>query len=301
MNQNTKLNKLKEYTQREFFNWREEFGKGLIGVGVGKKEKSGQLKRNYSIVFSVKKKGDDFKKEIPKYMEIEIEKDNLIRVPTDVKESGETQLNVQYGDQAKPTSLNSPGTLGLFLRRNGQIYGCSNMHVLGDHILANGFTTYHMPVPYQTDFDSIFLASDHYVYGCLEEGIFGDIDAAISRIMDTSLVNNSIPGYGVPGGIQYLNWSNYSINVVLYGNVSGSQASVVRYIGQMVHFNHRGWDAFPTDLMLIDKVSTSGDSGAIVFNPFNMRVIGMLIGSTDHYSCVIPIHKILSNFNASLL
>lgn len=291
---------LRQIVVEKFPEWRVQFGGEIVGVHVGRKTIKGKEKSKFSIVFHVRKKLKRPKLKLPAIIEVTINGKKR-KIPTDVLATGNFKFHngIQIGDKTQHTHSSTFGTIGLFLKRNGQIYGCSNMHVLGEPLLRHSINSYYQDISQQTVRNSIFSSSQNITQGFLEQAIFGDLDAAISRIDDTNLINNSIKNIGINNGIIILSDSNYNLPVKISTN-RGILFSTVRRFGVALPTQYYNVYATLTDLICLDRVATGGDSGAVCVTN-NSKLVGIVVGSDQMFTYLIPVWKILNYFNATLL
>lgn len=298
-----KLAFIKEYIEKEFPEWKNFYGHNLVGVHVGYRETDGVYKRRYCIVFHVKKKYKNPSKFIPEYFELEIPKQGLKKIPTDVVEVGKFELNstTNLGEKVKPKGNYSYGSVGFFAKRNGHFYLVSNMHVLGKKYIKRGDKYFYRHVNNQNKPD-IKITENKGAF--LEHGFFEDIDAAIARL-NQQRINNNIPGFGKPKGFYMVNFDNLNIMrrkaYKMFGATSGEKPTKLVEIGKVISVKPYANEIFLTDLLKVTKCAIPGDSGSSVFEPRTMSLLGTVVGSDSRFTYLIPIGKILNRFNAEFL
>ena len=298
-----KLIILKSYIEKEFPAWKEYYGNNLLGVHIGYIETSGKYKRRYGIIFHVRKKYKNPSNFIPDEIEISIPKQGKKKIPTDVVEVGKFQLqSTHLGNKVKPLGKYKYGVeSGFFAKRNGLFYLVSNMHVLGNKYVRRGDKFFYRHINEQTRPD-IKISDNKGAF--LEHGFFEDIDAAIARIKPER-INNNIPGYEKPKGYFVVNFNNLNImrkkKYKMYGATSNAVITRLMEIGKVVAIKPYGNQIFLTDLIKVTKCAIPGDSGSPVFEPRSMTLLGMVVGSDERFTYLIPIDKILNRFYAEFL
>jgi len=297
-----KLSFLKTYIEKEFPNWKEYYGHNLLGVHIGYLETDGIYKQRYGIVFHVKKKYKNPSKFIPEEITIKIPKQGEKKVPTDVVEVGKFELqNTHPGKKVKPRGNYNYGSVGFFAKRNGLFYIVSNMHVLGSKYVRKGDKYYYKHINNQTRPD-IKISDKKGAF--LEHGFFEDIDAAIARV-NPQRINNNIPGFGKPKGYYIINFNNLNVmrrkKYTMYGATSYEVPTRLIEIGKVIATSTYGNHIYLTDLIKITKCAIPGDSGSPVFEPKSMTLLGMVVGSDERFTYLIPIDKILNRFYAEFL
>jgi len=297
-----KLIFLKTFIEKEFPKWKEHYGHNLLGVHIGYLETDGVYKQRYSIVFHVKKKYKKPSNFIPEEIEISIPKQGKKKIPTDIVEVGKFQLqSTHLGNKVKPLGKYNYGSVGFFAKRNGLFYLVSNMHVLGNKYVRRGDKSFYRHVTNQSRPD-IKISNKNGAF--LEHGFFEDIDAAIARIRPER-ISNHIPGFGRPRGYFIVNFNNLNVmrkkKYAMHGATSKTVNARLMEIGKVVAEKYYGNEIFLTDLIKITKCAIPGDSGASVFEPKSMTLLGMVVGSDDRFTYLIPIDKILNRFYAEFL
>lgn|GEM_PF-4291273 len=295
------LDHVRHFVAKKFVEWKELYGDNdFFGVHVGEKTKGGKKTSKLSIVFHVKAKNQNPKNKIPDFFPIKGPSGRTQKIHTDVIETGEFKFhrNIEIGDLAKHTQSVNQGTLGLFLKRNGHVYGCSNMHVLGEPLLQQGMNVYYKDISQQTIIDSNFRSINTSLDGFLEQAVFGGLDAAISRVADESLIDNNIKGIGAPNGIYILTDSNYKGLQVNVSTSRGVLPSVVQSNGAVLATQLFQVKATMTELICLSKVTEGGDSGAVVVVGNTRKVLGIVMGADLRFTYVIPVWKILNHFTA---
>ncbi len=130
------------------------------------------------------------------------------------------------------------------------------------------------------------------------------MDAALAKLNDKDLLQNVFYDYnGKVNGISYV--SSVDIRnkrtVYLFGRTSGRRKGTIIDNNQgIVYLNGYPKDTLEKgelwNLIITSKISKPGDSGAAVVDS-NNKVIGILVGSNQKHSFVIPISTIINKFN----
>jgi hypothetical protein len=298
-----KLDFLQHYCAKNFKKLQAKYA-NVIGIHVAKKTRNDDRINRFSIVFHVTKKRSVLpkNKEIPKFIAIQFPDGTKRKVLTDVVQTRKFSFqNVGIGSLGNHRQSSTVGTLGFFMTKNKELYAVSNMHVFGDVLLRAGKFRYFNDIPHQTVADIELAEGATVIQAFLEEAQFGNgIDAAIARIANAGSIKNSIPRIGKPQGHKNLNnnihvGKSVSIYAGLQRSVVGSSISALNAVVEPVI---NGKKHTIRGLTQLDGVLTvPGDSGSVVFNNVNQRlIVGIVIGADDFASYFIPITKILDFF-----
>lgn len=271
-----------------------------MGAYPGEKESDGECTGRYSIVFLVSKKLKNPTKKIPKYYVVDLPELGKKRIPTDIVETQKYQLrSANLGDKIKRKNLGEFGTNGMFLVKEGQVFACTNAHVLLPDMISANETHFFKPLSDQTFPDVTLIGSDGTRSNAhLQEGFFNGIDAAIARMDDPNDVENRIPGSGKPAGIKVIQSDDVGMQVQMQGLVSGKSKGKVLKVGLTIPTSIP--EVFLHDLVETSIISRKGDSGSPVLNAAR-RITGIIIGGTATTTLVVPIDKILGKFECDLL
>jgi len=293
---------IQKFIDSNFQEWRKEFGNNIVGIHVGYKKKDEEYIKKYSIVFHVSKKLNNPSRPIPKQITIRLESGKEITILTDVVPTGTLKLQSNLGSRIRfwKSHSNSFGSLGFYLVKNKRLYLCSNMHVLGAELLKKKQTYYYRHHSLQKNPD---IDVSGYKVSYLEEGYFDYMDVAISRI-NKSKSNNSIPNYGKPKGFYRISESNkhkfFNQSYLMFGSKSKFQETYLREINIVKVASRYQNKLFASRLLLFTRCSTGGDSGAPIFDPNSLRLLGIVIGNDTDFTYAIPIDIILNRFNANM-
>ncbi|MBR9846691.1 MAG: hypothetical protein GYB35_11595 [Algicola sp.] len=292
------LIQLQDYVTEKFVGWREEYGNNLVGVHIGYKKRDGEFVQRYSVVFHVSRKYENPSNPFPETITIETIDGTQKILPTDVIETGTLKLQSYLGSRIRLKNDPEYGSLGFYLYRNRRLYFCSNMHVVAPHLLREKTTYYYKHYSLQKSPDIAVLNHD---LGYLEEAYFDYMDIGIVRIK-LSAANNNIPNHGKPKGFYRINNSNIniikSIEFKMFGTVSGFKSTqVIEVNGSKVATRYDN-TLYASRLLIMKKCSQEGDSGAPIFDPKNLHILGIVIGSDSSYTYAIPVNLILNRFNA---
>jgi S1-C subfamily serine protease len=277
--------------------WREKYSTNIVGVHIGLKHKKNLKTKNYAIIFHVQQKLGIPISKIPSKISIPVEKQRIY-LPTDIIETGITKLrNVMMGDKAQ--SLSNPdefGSAGLFLTINGDLYVCSNMHVLGPQHIAD--RSYSCPPAQQFRTDVICSNDSDEVKAFLEKAVFDETDLAVARFQFPNKVTNRIRKLGQPAGFLEDDKISEGMNIQMSGARSGRVVfGKVEAIGVSRIVRYDNIRVTISDLIATSLSVLSGDSGSVVVNEF-LEVVGILVSSDEQFAYVIPwssIKKFISN------
>ncbi len=294
-----KLNHLRSHIKMNFKKWDKRYP-NLVGAFPGEKHVNGRPSGKYSIVFLVSTKQKKPAVMIPPYFNILIPGEGKKKILTDVVKAEKFKLrNANLGDKTKRRNSRQFGAIGAFLAQDGDVFACSNSHVLLADMVRRGESYFFRPINQQQEADVILI--DHrgnQFNAFLQEGFFDDIDAAIARVADSSIVGNEIPGLGGPTGALTVQSSDIGLPIQMAGLVSGLRQGEVTRVG--ITLKSPIGNALFQDLIETSIISRDGDSGSPILNDA-LRIIGILVGGTLSFSYIIPIDKILNAFKSDLL
>lgn len=290
---------ISSFCKRKLKYWQKVISPNIVGVHFGKKmkEAKGKFLNRNAIIFHIEQKFLYPQKLIPKFITVKFKSGKKKVFPSDVIETGITKLlNVRPGDKASVRGKeNVYGAAGLFFRKNGFLYLCSNMHVLAPQYLNSGF--YFKSVPNQVERNVSCFTSDKIVRGFLEEGSFRGIDIAIARFPDEHKIDVSIKGIGFHTGAIENNLIVIGLSIKFYspvlekvitGNVKNvSVSKIVRFGNLNVQID---------DLIQTSLPARFGDSGSFVFASFK-RIVGMIVSVDETSTYLIPIQKVFNFIN----
>lgn len=306
------LDYLNRYVCRMHNTWMDSFS-DVVGISVSNKHRRDVKKRYYAIVFHVRRKKGDVQPDrlVPQWFDIEIPGRGVVRVPTDVVETGEFTLctakpPITPGCTASNLLASASGSVGpLAVDEQGYYYVISNMHVLGKQYLNRGH--YDVIVPESSQKPSVRLTnrSGFHIDASFTRGTFGGaLDIALARIENDDIckVNNIIPGEGRPTGILDINSSRYlGTKVNIYGSISRKKSSKIASSDAIVSMKLNNETISLTNLIQFSPACcTSGDSGCPVFNP-GLKILGIIIGRDAKFSYAIKIGKALEYLEVELV
>ncbi|MFI5128580.1 MAG: hypothetical protein ACHQFX_01255 [Chitinophagales bacterium] len=277
--------------------WREKYSSNIVGVHFGFKNKGNVKTKKYAVVFHVQQKLGIPISKVPSKITIAVS-GHRIHVPTDIIETGITKLrNVMMGDKAQ--SLSDPdefGTAGLFLTINGELYVCSNMHVLGPQHIAD--RSYSCSISHQFRSDVVCFNDSDSVRAFLEKAVFNETDLAVARFKFPEKVTNRIRKMGQPTGFLEDDQLREGMNVQMFGAKSGNVVfGKIEALGVSRIVRYDSIRVTMTDLIATSLPVLSGDSGSVVVTEF-LEVVGILVSSDEQFAYVIPwssIKKFIGN------
>ncbi len=297
-----KLTALSDYVNTQAPIWLKQFP-NCIGVHLGNKKRKGKELRYYSIVFYVEKKQkeDDLKVDevIPTHFVIKLGHE-FKKIPTDIIETGKLNLlsGIQPGEGVFSLRLKpNRGTIGLFFENSvGDLYACSNMHVMAQDFLNQNRISFFKHKNQQAQPDIVLFDDEIQIDAYLEKAIFNGIDVAIARIDDPIKIENSIPENGVPVGIKIINSSNFkNFPINKFGRISHeTQGQIIGFSGLI---STDIANVFLNNLIVAELKTEKGDSGSPVFDS-SLNLIGIVVGgfkgdASDMLTLIIPIAKII--------
>lgn len=296
------LTSIQAHINRNFKRWFKKYG-NIEGVHVGEKKVKGlQIENCYSIVFSVNKKRKKPAKAVPKFFNVTNNNKTKIKVLTDVIESGKLKLHgVKIGEQTKNENSSLVGTISFYFSTPRGIYLSSNMHVLAPRLVNSGYLYY--DVRNGDTPQSILLFNDVITSTAqLIVGIFDGIDFAIAKVDDPHIPNvleRLIKDVGPVKGIFGLTYSNYrTVSLAFYGTSSGLRDCRIESLGAIRNTKFK--NVFLTNLIMLNRCTLDGDSGAPLFDQ-NNRLVGVIIGRDNDGSYALHIDDVINFFQDSKL
>lgn len=281
--------------------WRRKYSNNIVGVHVGAKTRNGRRGTELSIVFHVVlKHGESKRHQIPPHFDIQLPgRKKPTRIPTDVIETGHTQLqSVVNGDPVLQASLKERGTLSFLAVRDGNLYFASNAHVLAAAYLRTGHYRFRSTPPYT---DVGIYSENGWVFGELDEMIFGGLDIALARIPSNTHYSIEHPILGrVEAPIMNLGPALFNKHIRMFGGMTGL------HTGRIAELNVRRafGNVWLTGLITIDPgpegLTEYGDSGGPVLLA-NGRFLGIHVGTSGRQLLVSPIALIIEALQINIL
>jgi hypothetical protein len=271
--------------------WQKKYSSNIVGIHFGYKRNKNMKIRRYAIVFHVQQKLGIPIKKIPQRLSLTINGEK-ISLPTDIIETGITKLiNVMMGDTAQSVdNLDEFGTAGLFLTINGDIYVCSNMHVLGpQHIVDR---TYSCPPEQQFNTDVICSNDMDSTKAFLQKAEFGDTDLALARFQVPEKATNRIRKMGQPSNFLEDSDLRTGMSIQMFG--ARSQKVIFGDISELGVSKVVRYDNIKTtitDLIATSLQAKHGDSGSVVVNEL-LEIVGIVVSIDELFTYVIPWSKI---------
>lgn len=290
---------INSFCKRKLKHWQKIISPNIVGVHFGKKmkEANGKFLNRNAIVFHIEQKFSHPQKLIPKLITVKFKSGKTKVFPSDVIETGITKLlSVRPGDKASVRGKeNVFGAAGLFFKKNGRLYVCSNMHVLAPQYLSDGY--YYRPVSEQNERNVSCFTESKVIRGFLEEGSFRGIDIAIARFPDEYEIDNSVKGIGYQTGVIDSSLIIGGLSIKFYSPVLEKVVTGVvknTSISKIVRFGNINVQI--DDLVQAALPANYGDSGSFVFTKYN-KVVGMLVSIDEGSTYFISIQKILKFIN----
>lgn len=305
MKQNLKneLKIIQDHINRNFKRWFKTYT-DIEGVHVGLKKVNGTKVENcYSIVFHVNKKIKTPKKKVPDFIYVTTGEKKRIKIPTDVISTGKLKFNgIKIGDKTKNENSTLIGTISFYFPTSNGLYLSSNMHVLAPQLINNGRTFYDVRKgdPPQT----ILLSNDLITSTAqLIVAKFNGVDFGFAKLDNPQIpgvIERIIKQVNKPvKGVFGLNISNYrSANASFYGISSGLKSCTIEDLG--IVKNTKLPNVFLTNLIMLEKCTQDGDSGAPLFDQKN-RLVGVIIGTDKDGSYALHVNDIIDFFQTSKL
>ena len=308
----------------------------VIATGVGYKITKGKKTPNLSIVCSVVKKLP-----VVQLSRKDVVPSTIDGIPTDVVETGYIYALQSHTARYRPApggvSIGhrdiTAGTLGCWVKKNGQFFILSNNHVLANSNAAQIGDPILQPGPY----DGGKLPDDHIanlsefipisfmdspsdcsiargIAGFLSgiAGILGSnvrlqairaraeenlVDAAIARPLNDQDVKNEILEIGTINGL-----ANGELGMAIKksGRTTGLTTGEIQQVDVTVNVQYgEGKIAIFTDQLLAGAMSQGGDSGSAVLDN-NNKLVGLLFAGSDTTTIINRMENVFSALGLSL-
>ena len=299
----------------------------VVGTAIGRKVKEGKRHPQpcLTVFVSEKPPKSDLERwhRIPHRIQVKLGDRRKVWVPVDVVRSGPFRLQTGVAAAAVPAPAVYPGAsishTG-YVHSNSGTFGCVVRSLsgssAGQECLLTCFHVVQPPGNSFADFDVDrgSSAQEIVVHPSREDAETGPvsdlavlqrgrrdrfIDAAIATFRDPQAVEPEIGGVAFPIGTRDL--ADFEIDqtmVHFFGRSTEHQDAwgVVRNLEASVDT-----DGFRmSGLIMTDRISLPGDSGALVLDA-EWRALGLLVGATDRYSCVMPMAAVLAGMGAQLV
>lgn len=291
----------------------------VVGIGVGYKSVAGQQTDQLCIICSVEEKlnADDLPPS-------GIVPESLNGVPTDIIQTG--RVKAQADDttakwRPAPGGVSvghfgvTAGTLGCWVRKNGQYHILSNNHVLansnlgniGDKIVQPGsFDSGVEKIAELTEFIKIeFGGADNLVDCAIAKAVEVENGGSSCNIAGTiaRLLNRSASSVGSQtrlkpvkirgiedivrtdilniGEVTELTEATLGMEVKKMGRTTGLTEGTVQQIDVTISVDFGNQSAFFTDQIMTGDMSDGGDSGSIVVTRDGNQMVGLLFAGSD--------------------
>jgi hypothetical protein len=308
----------------------------VVATGVGYKVTKGKKTSNLSIVCSVVKK-------LPL---VQLPKKDMVPpaidgIPTDVIETGYIYALQSHTARYRPAPGGvsvghrdiTAGTLGCWVKKNGQFFILSNNHVLansnaaqigdpilqpgpydggslpGDHIanlsefIPISFTDTPSTCPFASGVAGILngiasiLGSDARLKAVRASAQENLVDAAIARPLNDQDVKNEILEIGALNGVAQ---GGLGMAIKKSGRTTALTTGEIQQVDVTVNVQYgEGRIAFFTDQLLAGAMSQGGDSGSAVLDNSN-KLVGLLFAGSDTTTIINRIENVFSALGLSL-
>ncbi len=309
--------------------------RNVVGVGVGFKERGGQVTDEPCVVVSVTKK-------LPKAQLAaeDIVPQKLGEVQTDVIEIGVVRALQGHQDRWRPAPGGvsvghvavTAGTIGCLVRRGDEIFILSNNHVLansnkaqiGDAIIQPGrydggteadqiatlfdfvpidFGQEPAQCPWAQNTEAVLNAlaraagSNHRVIAVRQTAGLNQIDAALAKPLSPDLVTKEILEIGVPKGVKE---AELGMAVQKSGRTTGLTHDRITQIDVTVQVDYDGQIATFSGQLAAGPMSQGGDSGSAVLTEDGF-VVGLLFAGSYNTTFINPIQPVLQALNVEIV
>jgi len=275
------------------------------GVGIGYKVSKNKTSQELCLKVFVQKKVKTSELDKQDTVPVKIE-----GVKTDVVEVGDIYAQA-YTAKLRPAQPGysighykiTAGTFGAVVRDTCypcRYYILSNNHVLansngarlGDPILQPG------PVDGGKNPTDKIASLHNFVpikFGSVDN--YNLVDAAIARPTDMRLIYASIKNQGIPKGIEE---ASLNMSVTKTGRTTQTTTGTVNAVNATVavNFGSAGIAYFKNQVMTND-MSNGGDSGSVLLNNRNKKVVGLLFAGSSTVTIFNNIHNVMMALNVT--
>lgn len=275
---------LQKYMVKYHKKWLNKHYDNIAGLRIDKKNKKG----NYSIVFQVKEKIEktllNKKNIIPPHYDIKFPDGIIKRIRTDVEQTGAFRFHLEICKKPLNNGNIEVGTIGVFVKYSGNIFGITNYHVAGkDRMMNNEFF-------FNGADGDISIDDEPEVF---TEGIFSnEIDVAFIQLQNNVNASNIlIDGTQINGFINGpLTSDANGTDVTVYSRINNSAGQGVINSNAVI-FNTGFNNLTMKEIIQVSPLlSQHGDSGGPVL--IGNSILGIIVGGDDFYTYVIPFFKI---------
>ncbi len=304
----------------------------VVSVGIGYKVVNGKETKDLSVICSVKEK----------VAKAQLSADDLIPetvggIPTDVFESGEIVAHQDPKAKHRPAPGGvsvghvgvTAGTLGMWVKKNGEFHILSNNHVLakentgniGDRIVQPGpFDSGTEQIAELTEFVRIKFGGDDNLVDCaLARAVEGDSDSGCGIAGSiASILNLGASGMGRKtrlkpvkpqaiddivkdeilniGKVTEMTEAALNMEVKKMGRTTGLTTGRITQIEATVSVGFSNQSAIFVDQIITTDLSQGGDSGSALVTKDDNKLVGLLFAGSD----VLTIHNRIQNVVAEL-
>lgn len=289
-------------------------GRGIQGLGIGRKITGGQLLKGRVLKVYVEKKLPKSRCDnlVPKKLRLPGVLDDI---PTDVEAIGRVELESD-SQRLRPAlpgcSIGHPrssaGTFGCLVRKVGQVQA---LHILSNsHVLAlNGFATVGDEIIQpgkdndgSVPQDVIAALSGSVPFEFSARGFPNLVDAAIAKVKKKD-VKSAIPQIGLPKGISKV--VREGMRVQKTGCATGYTLGVIRDVDYLRALNYskgrrRKGRVGLKNLVLCTRYTADGDSGSAVLN-MQGKVVGLHFAGSPSSSIFCRISHVFDALGIELV
>jgi len=276
----------------------------IIGVGISEKVTNRRATGHLAICFYVKKKLAPKKVDAKRLIPPVIASMNSRAVFTDVKELGEIVPQKAVNRKSSPiqsgfsvaNAKDTAGTLGAIVGRGAKRFLLSNSHVLaragkaakGEPILYPG------PADKGTLKVNDVASLTQFTPFKVGSSFTNHVDAALAEVRKDRMkdINYQIEALKAPPEVIT---PARGMRVVKLGRTTGRTDSVIRdvHFRILVDYDGVGTVGFH-DQVLCDTYTDGGDSGSLVLDKANGRIVGLHFAGSDKGSVFTPIKVVMS-------
>lgn len=305
----------------------------VVGVGIGYKVRAGEVTDELSIAVSVTEKVPV--SQLPASQLVPRDVDGV--TTDVVRTGPLRAVAVNRRGIVRPARpgvsighyLSTAGTLGCLVQRGGETYILSNNHVLAELNRAELGDPIHQPGPVDggTGSHQIAELADYVPLrrpgevvepepeGCLTSlaRVFGgdpdpapvssgvappnQVDAALARPLDPSLLHPAILEIGVPSGVSD---PLLGMRVRKSGRTTGLTENTVRQIDVTANVLYGNETMRFVNQVIAGPMSRPGDSGSTVLDDQD-RVVGLLFSGSDYATIFTPISYVLAALDIQMV
>ncbi len=309
----------------------------VVGVGVGYKMVEGKFTDELSIVCSVSNK-----KPGSKLDSADMVPGILRDVPTDVFETGEVIAFQDPKGKIRPApggvSIGhravTAGTLGLWVKKDGEFHILSNNHVMANSNDANIGDDILQPGPHDSGVESIaklaqfvpieFAGPENLVDAAIAKAVESEgggsscnIANAVSRALNLGAKSMGSKTRMKPvkirgiedivkdeilkiGKVTELAEGELGMEVKKMGRTTGLTFGKIQQVDATIKVNYGVHSAFFADQLIAGDMSRGGDSGSAVVTKDGNKLVGLLFAGSDVVTVMNRIQNVFSALDITL-